>query len=174
MLNPHIETTRLTLRPVELTDLDRLHNLWIDRHIRRYLFDDRIVSRDWTETEIIKSGESFEKYNFGLWLVFAKQSDNFIGFCGYRLPDESSEPELLYGIKSNYWCQGLGTEVALAASKYAFANLGFQRVIASVDKPNLASVKVLQKIGMKFDRSVCVNGTEILYFVLKQQDLETF
>ena len=69
-----LETARLRLRPCTVNDLDALLQLWTDLDVRRYLFDDRIISREQAETMIQNSLASFSTQGVGLWVVIVKDS----------------------------------------------------------------------------------------------------
>jgi ribosomal-protein-alanine N-acetyltransferase len=90
----------------------------------------------------------------GLWATIYKETGQFIGRCGL-LPwtiDGQNEVEVAYLIRKAYWGQGLGTEVAQAILDYGFQELDLRRLICLIDKDNLASIRVAEKIGMTFEK----------------------
>jgi ribosomal-protein-alanine N-acetyltransferase len=164
-----LETARLVLRPCTLEDLDVLHCLWTDPEVRRYLFDDRVISREQAETRLRGSLESFHIYRFGLWLAHRTGEEAIIGFCGLFHTDDPPEVELLYGIAPSAWGQGLATEAARAVLRYGFEELGLVRIAAGADGPNVASLRVLEKLGMTFTRRVRTEYGEVVYFALLRE-----
>lgn len=158
-----IETTRLQLKPCQLEDIIQVHQLWTSLQIRYYLFDNRIISLDEAQTFIAESLSNFEQYGYGIWLVFLGETNTLAGFAGFLTTDEAV-PSLIYGIEPNFWGNGYGTEAARAVLCYALEKLKFLKVIADVDEPNLASVQVLQKLGMKQIKRDLVQGKPLLYF----------
>jgi ribosomal-protein-alanine N-acetyltransferase len=91
----------------------------------------------------------------GLWGTIHKETGQFIGRSGL-LPwtiDGKHEVEVAYLLGKQYWGQGLGTEVAQAILDYGFNNLHLSRLICLIDAENLASKKVAEKIGMKFEKA---------------------
>jgi RimJ/RimL family protein N-acetyltransferase len=127
------------------------------------LFDDRIISREEALSFFELSIKSFKNSRYGLWLFFEERSELMAGFAG--LLDFSQEaPSLIFGTRSQFWGRGYATEVGLAVLDYAFEILSCDRVIADVDEPNEASIRVLEKIGMTKLRRGIVNGRPLLYY----------
>jgi ribosomal-protein-alanine N-acetyltransferase len=167
-----IQTARLDMRPIARDLLDDLHRLWTDPCVRLYLFDDEIISREQVEAEIAGSIERFRDGSLGLWGVFPKGENTLIGFCGYRFFHDPPELQLLYGVAPAYWSRGYATEAARAAIEHGFERLGFGRVVASADAPNVASLRVMERAGMKFDRRVTKDGLDTVYYCLSKEEYE--
>ena len=145
-----IRTPRLLLRPCAPCDLDSLHRLWTDPEVRRYRWDDVVISRECAAEVLSGSIESFTKHNFGFWAVMPSEAFPLIGFCGFRMTDGS--PELLFGIAPEYWSRGFATESGNAVLRHGFDELQLMHVIAGADAPNAASHRVLLKLGFKLER----------------------
>ncbi|NJK50896.1 GNAT family N-acetyltransferase [Candidatus Gracilibacteria bacterium] len=158
-----LRTERLHLRPCQIEDLDFLHELWIDADIRRYLFDDRIISREEALFFLDLSIKSFNHNRYGLWLFFEGQNHLIAGFAGL-LNFSLEAPSLIFGTRSQFWGRGYATEAVSAVLKYAFDRLNCDRIIADVDEPNKASIRVLEKIGMTKLRQDLVNGRPLWYY----------
>ena len=165
-----IETARLHMRPFAPADLDDLHQLLTDPQVRRYLCDDQIVSRQWVKTEIGSSIKCFQTYGFGLWSVFHRKENILIGLCGFRFFYEPPELQLIYAMAPIYWSQGLATEAARAMLRYGFEELKFTRITTSADAPNAASLRVMEKAGMTFEKRVLSEGLDLVYHALMRED----
>jgi RimJ/RimL family protein N-acetyltransferase len=78
------------------------------------------------------------------------------------LPDVAGrqEVEIGYRLARSAWRQGYATEAARAVRDYAFFTLGIRRLIALIDPENLASVRVAEKIGMRYEKEVMLEGYE--------------
>jgi ribosomal-protein-alanine N-acetyltransferase len=161
-------TARTTLRPVAPGDVPALHALWTDSAVRKYLWDDEVITRERAAEVVAASAADFEAHRFGLWAVRETTTGEWIGFCGFRSSD-ANEVELLYGIWPRYWGQGLVTEAARAALSYAFLTLGVTEVVAATDVPNHASVRVLERLGMQFERRGLLNGLDTLFYRLPRE-----
>ncbi|MBL9124248.1 MAG: GNAT family N-acetyltransferase [Planctomycetaceae bacterium] len=147
---PTLTTPRLKLVPWREEDLDALHQLWVDPAVRRYLLDDRAISRDEARTFLVEALEVAKATGVTQWTIRRLAApDELIGFAGLRWLDAAArQPELMYGLDPRWWGQGLATEAALAVIDDAFTRLGFQTVWASTDAPNRDSVRVMERLGM--------------------------
>ena len=165
-----IRTARLSLQPLSLEDLDPLVALWTDPGVRRYLFDDEIISRELASAEIVDSIKRFETDGCGLWGARLHDETSLIGFCGYRFFHDPPELQLLYGFHPDHWSKGLATEAARAMIGFGFERLGLEYVVASTDAPNIASIRVMDRAGMKFDRRETIDGLDTIYYRLDRKD----
>ena len=161
-----IETSRLLMRPFEPRDVDDLHPVFIDPGVRRFLLDDQLVLREWVEEEIAASTARFEAGSAGLFCLYLKDDRTLIGFCGFRPFFEPPELQLLYGLLPAYWSKGLATEAARAMIEFGFQRLGFDRILASADAPNAASLRVLEKAGMVFDHRETIHRLDTVFYSL--------
>ena len=167
-----IETARLRLRPYRRSDLAALHALFTDPGVRRYLLDGEVVSRDWVAEEIRGSLACFADRGFGQWAILARDGGDLIGFAGYRYFHQPPELQLLYGLAPAHWNRGLATETARAMIRWGFEQHGFDVIRASTDAPNAASIRVLEKAGMRFEKRVLVGGLDTVYYRLAREDFE--
>jgi ribosomal-protein-alanine N-acetyltransferase len=172
MALPLLETPRLLLRPSAHADLDALHRLWTDPKVRRYLWDNVIIPKERTASFLQESVECFERHGFGQWTVCFRGYDSLIGFCGFRFLDNTPEIEILYGMAPAYWGQGLATEAAAAVLRYGFDVLRFTRVVADADPPNVASFRVMEKLGMRYTRRGYRHNVEVITYTLARADFQ--
>lgn len=152
------------MRPLETRDVDNLHRVWTLPLVRKYLFDDHILPRVQVGAMVAESMDLFTKYGHGLWAVHLQGRPALIGFCGYWYFHEPPELQLIYGIEPSHWGQGLATEAAEAMLTYGLEDLELDRVVASANAPNLASVRVMEKLGMSFEKRVDIEGQETVYY----------
>lgn len=172
----HLETTRLWLRPIRLADAENLHQMWTEPAVRKYLWDDQIISRD-TVIEVIEASEkSFVEYGFGFWVLNGKEDAETLGFCGLRHFQEDGasnrEVEVLYGLSTKHWGKGLPTEAAQQVMRYGFEQVGLNAIYAGADPPNEASFRVMEKLGMKFLRLTTVGGVTAIYYILHREQFQ--
>jgi len=163
-----LETTRLMLRPFLLQDVEALHVFFTLPDVRRFLWDDRVVSRDTVQGLIAASLASFSAQGFGQWVAEDRASRALVGFCGLRTIDETPEIEILYGLVRERWREGLATEAGNAVLTHAFLRVGLPRVVGRTDSPNLASVRVLERLGMWFEGEHVVHGLPTLHYAISQ------
>jgi ribosomal-protein-alanine N-acetyltransferase len=161
-----IGTENLILRHFEADNLNDLFKLYSDPEVRRYFPDGtRDLAHTKEELEWYLNGHP-DHPELGLWAAIYKESKQSIGRCGL-LPwtiDGRFEVEVAYLLDKAYWGQGLGTEVAQAILDYGFEQLQLPRLICLIERNNLASIKVAQKIGMTFEKEGSdENGLFLLY-----------
>jgi [ribosomal protein S5]-alanine N-acetyltransferase len=164
-----IETPRLRLRPFAAGDVDELHRLWTDPGVRKYIWDDEVISREQAEAAVEESLAHFRDTGYGLWAAFPREGGGLLGFCGHWFFRDPPELELLYGVATEHWGKGLATEMSRAMIGYGFQELALDRIVASTDAPNVASVRVMEKSGMSFDRRETVNGLDTIFYSIARE-----
>jgi ribosomal-protein-alanine N-acetyltransferase len=152
-----------------LADLDSVHALWTEPSVRRFLFDDQIISRDQAAQELSESSNRFIENGSGLWGAAFRYRTSLIGFCGYRPFFDPPQLQLLYGFHPDYWSNGYATEASRAMIRFGFESLGFDAVVACADAPNKSSLRVMEKSGMMFDRRELVNGLDTVFYRLERR-----
>ena len=131
------------VEPLSQTNASSFHALCLDPHIRRYLLDGGLVSMSWAKEELARSRRAPDA--LGLWLL--SQGQEPIGFVGFRVFEElGPTPQLLYALKASHTGRGLATQAARWAMERA-REQGWSRVYATVDSPNEASARVLERLG---------------------------
>jgi len=160
-----IATARLRLRPARPDDAPALETTWRRPLVRRYLWDDREVGADEVHDVLATNARQFTTMGLGLWVVEEGSDATVIGTVGYWHFHEPPRLELLYAFDDRWWGRGLATEAAAALVRYGFEQRGLACVEASVDAPNLASVRVIDRLGFTFaERRVATGGRDTLFF----------
>jgi [ribosomal protein S5]-alanine N-acetyltransferase len=168
---PTLHTTRLTLRPWTLDDIDELHALWTRPEVRRYLWDDQTITRERAEATV-REFMSAEDEGIGGWLVLDRSSGTLMGFAAL-IRREPGDPELMYGLAPDWWGRGVATEAARAVLTHAFSALDCARVTAATDVPNAASARVMERLGMRFTHRGPLNGLDTVFYELRRDDVVT-
>jgi ribosomal-protein-alanine N-acetyltransferase len=96
---------------------------------------------------IADSSQTFKRFGWGLWSLRLTGEDPLIGVCGLRPFEHGDQAELLYSLAPPHWSNGLATEAASAVLAYAFATLALPEVRATTDEANLASRRLLTRLG---------------------------
>jgi RimJ/RimL family protein N-acetyltransferase len=146
---PVLESGRLILRPLSPGDARDLHRISNEPDVRRYLWDVEPVGEATIRDLIDRSARMFSEEGVGLFGVRLRGSDNLLGFCGLVRLEGMEEPELGYELAPEAWGRGIATEAARTCLRYAFEETGLIRVIAGADPPNVASLRVIEKLGMQ-------------------------
>src|SRR5215207_5841805 len=163
---PMLETERLVLRPLSADEADSLHRISNEPNVRLYLWDDELISEATIKSFIALSDGMFLKEKIGLFGVRMRGSEDLLGFGGFVRLGGMAEPELCYELTQKAWGRGLATEAARACVRYAFDEAGMERVIAGADTPNTASLRVIEKLGMKYLGNINPSTPEVPYFAL--------
>ncbi|HEX8338512.1 MAG TPA: GNAT family N-acetyltransferase [Pyrinomonadaceae bacterium] len=104
--------------------------------------------------------ESYRQHGFGMWLVEAKDGNVPAGLCGLLKRPELNVVEVGYAFLPAFRGKGYAYEAAAAAARYAREVLGLPRLYAIVNPDNAVSIRVLEKLGMKFEGPVRLGGDE--------------
>lgn len=155
---PSLETPRLLIRPLQASDVAVLAGIWADPEVTRYMGGprDREKVRQLLEDEL-RTGSADA---FGFCPVVEKTSGRVIGDCGLtkKEVDGREEIELVYVFAADGWGKGYATEAASALRDYALGSLRLGRLIALIDPENVASARVAEKVGMRFEKEVVRPG----------------
>ncbi|MEG3899410.1 MULTISPECIES: GNAT family N-acetyltransferase [unclassified Microcoleus] len=166
-----IETARLYLRQFTPDDLDELYRIYSDPEIMKYLTG--VKTREETEIAIHTMLQRWEQNNFGMWALIHKIDRKLIGRCGLAFLDKTPEVELGYAIDKVYWNQGLATEASFASLNYGFKILKLERIVAIARPENIASQRVVQKVGMKYEKNARYYETDVLYYSISRETYES-
>jgi RimJ/RimL family protein N-acetyltransferase len=161
-----LETDRLVLRPIATDDADALHRISNEPAVRRYLWDNRPVQKATIRDIISESSTMFADEGIGLFGVRRRGRENLIGFCGFVRLEGMDEPELAYELRQGTWGEGIATEVSRVCLRHAFEEVALERVIAGADPENVASQRVIEKLGMRPVGPLNPNVPEASYYVV--------
>jgi RimJ/RimL family protein N-acetyltransferase len=166
-----IETARLYLRQFTPDDLDELFRIYSDAEIMKYLRG--VKTREETESAIHTMLKLWEENNFGMWALVHKIDRKMIGRCGLAFLDRTPEVELGYTLDKVYWNQGLATEASFASLNYGFETLKLDRIVAIARPENIASQRVIQKVGMKYEKNDHYYETDVVYYSISRETYQS-
>ncbi len=145
-----LETKRLLLRPMKTEDVHHLFELNQDPVVLQWTGDQ--VSHNIADAQRILSDHvfpQFQQHKMGRFAVLTKEGD-WLGWCGLKYFPDTHEVDLGYRFMKKYWGHGYATEAAQACLEYGFEVLKLKKIIARAMPQNLPSIKVLQKLKMKY------------------------
>ncbi len=140
------ESERLIFREWFDADVPAFHRICSDPRVMEFVGDGRTWGIERTERFICHATESLRESGFCQWPLIHKADAALIGYCGFLQTGDG--PEIGWRLAPEYWGRGLATEAARVALDHGFQELGFQRVVATVQSANEASIRVIQKLGM--------------------------
>jgi len=161
-----LETERLVLRRFTEADVDLLVDLDSDPEVMRFLSGGTPTPRAVIESEILpRFLRSYQRFaGFGYWAAVEKTTGAFLGWFSLALAEDGSsdDVELGYRLHRSAWGQGYATEGALALIRKGFTELGVRRVHATTYQDNLASRRVMEKVGMRLVRSYRLTPADLV------------
>ena len=150
-----LETKRLNLREIVENDGEFMLDLLNQPSFIKYI-GDRNVRTVEAAREFIESRyrQSYRANGFGLWAVELKETGAAIGICGFVKRDNLPDADIGFAFLPQFEKRGYAYESAAAAMKYGADVLKFPRVLAITSQNNTSSQKLLEKIGLKFERLI--------------------
>jgi len=106
----------------------------------------------------------FDERAFCLWKLMPKEAGGLIGFCGLQPLPEAEEIEIGWWLARAWWRRGLATEAARAALRDGFERAGLRRIVAIAQPANTASIRIMQKLGMRFERLTESRGIPVVMY----------
>ena len=161
------ETDRLLLRQFTLEDVTILLELNSDPVVLKYLHEPLLQDEAHAET-ILKTIilPQYER-KLGRWAVHLKDDNSFLGWCGLKYRPELEEIDLGYRFMQTAWGKGFATEAAKEALEYGFKKLNLPLITGRAHIENLASIRVLEKIGMEYIGEGIVDDCPVKTFTLQ-------
>jgi RimJ/RimL family protein N-acetyltransferase len=146
---PVLYTERLRLDPISPGDGAEFLALFRDEGVRRFLLDDRVVDPGWVAREIEASRQRFAAGSVGLFVARLRGSQGAVaGIAGLR-PYHAGELQILYAVDPAAAGRGLASEMVGAVLDYCFDLAEMPRVRATIDAPNRASLKLVERLGFR-------------------------
>jgi ribosomal-protein-alanine N-acetyltransferase len=158
---PELETARLSLRRLCLDDAPFVVALLNEPSFRENI-GDRGVRNVEDAHRYLRDGPMamYARYGYGLWHVARKSDGAGIGMCGLLKRDTLPDADLGYAYFPAHWGQGYALEAAEATLRHGAQTFGLRRVLGVVSAGNKASIRVLEKAGMRFERMHAMDAGE--------------
>lgn len=176
-----IETPRLKLRPLHMSDAEEFYRLNADPEVMRYVpdipFFDLEAAHDFMTNYL-----AVYATGYGRLAMISKETAEFIGWCGLKYHPADDVVDLGYRLHQRYWGKGYATEAGLACLEHGFVRQSLNRIIGHAATENWGSRRVLEKVGMRYVgpfkeddwHGVAYEITRNRYFALRgQSDVKT-
>jgi len=161
-----ITTARLTLRTWSSGDLREFLELTSHPDVNRFINHGKPVTTAGAETFLQRQMRTQDERGWCRWAVeLHEEPGRAAGWCGVGCTF-APEIELGWTLRRDLWGRGLATEGAAAALAYCFAVVGFERVIACIDPANDASRRVAERLAMKPDGTLHIEGLEVIRYAM--------
>lgn len=166
-----LSTRRLLFRQFVAADLDQLYqNLYAHSAVTKTLSPTGSLSLEQTALLLQRRLQHWQQHGFGAWALIHQADQQLIGHCGLHnfqpAPAEAPKVELTYAIAPSYWGQGLATEAAKSVLQWGFDVLKLSQIAAVAAPSNFASQRVMQKLGMRYEKTMHYNNTAVVYYAI--------
>lgn len=156
-----VETSRLILRHIAIQDATFILALLNDSSFLQYVGDKQVRNIESAQNYILEGPvASYQIYGYGLYLVELIETREPIGICGVIKRDFLDHAELGFALMPGYRGNGYAFESALATVDFARDKLRLTQIIAITDPGNVNSIKLLEKLGMTFDKRLELPGAD--------------
>jgi len=152
-----LETERTKIRPLTPKDAEHFYMLNQDPEVLKYTGDNPFETVE-AAKEFLVQYDQYEKYGVGRWAVINKENEEFLGWCGLKFTEKLNEYDIGFRFFRKHWNKGYATESAKACVELGLNKFKFPEIIGRVMKDNLASIRVLEKIGLVYDRNFDFEG----------------
>jgi RimJ/RimL family protein N-acetyltransferase len=157
-----LTTERLVLRHLHADDADFILELLNEPSFIRNIGDKGIRTVDGARDYILEGPvRSYERFGFGLFAVDLKETREPIGMCGLIKRDSLDDVDVGFAFLPKYWSKGYAFESASAVMDWGRGTLGLDRIVGITDPENHGSIKVLEKLGLKFERMITMPGDTV-------------
>ena len=157
-----LETERLILRRMTTDDAEFVLELLNEPSFIQNIGDRKVRTIEDAGSYILNGPvKSYEKHGFGLYLVVLKETNESIGMCGLIKREGLEDVDIGYALLPRYWSRGYAVEAARAVKEYANRVIGLRRLVAIVDPANEDSIRVLEKIGLRYEKLVQLSADDI-------------
>ena len=156
-----LETNRLIIENFNNSDVPGWAKIENDAYVRRFV-DGKVLSLKEAGEYVKMNIRHYQTHGYGRYAVRLKENRTLIGMCGFL-----NQP---YGIDFGYryskdsWGKGLGFEAAKEVLNYGFSELGLDKVVGLTAEQNYGSVRILEKLGFKFEKKFLFNNTKALKY----------
>jgi RimJ/RimL family protein N-acetyltransferase len=151
-----LETNRLLLRPLELSDAEPMFAMDNNPNVHKYLWQKPTQTIEETIRIIEFVRGQYERNNIGRFATILKETGEFIGWTGIKFVDDHVENgntnfyDYGYRLNEKFWNKGYATESSIAWLDYGFNQMNIDKMNAYTHHDNGASNHILQKVGMNF------------------------
>lgn len=187
-----LETLRLRLLPWGPDDWRQLKPIAQDPEVMRYISN----GQPWTDERIQQLAQrqivGFAQRGFCFWKLLDKsaakadleasvkpgsapanpgtpKTNEMIGFCGLQPLEGTPDVEIGWWLARSWWGKGLATEAAREAMRDGFERIGLRRVVAVAQSGNKASIHIMEKLGMRFERETTHRGFHVVLYAISSE-----
>lgn len=170
-----LTTDRLILRELTTADAAQLYKLDNDPQVMKYIGSYHGQERSLEDCEgvVERQREYYKKHpGLGIWATILKKDHSFIGWTTLKYLDATQQVELGYRYLPEFWNQGYATEMCTSLVTYGFETLGLNEIVAVAQPQNIASIRVMEKVGMSYVKEDIFYHSQVVYYRMTQDSIE--
>jgi ribosomal-protein-alanine N-acetyltransferase len=169
---PTMTTPRLKLRGWRMADLEPLYQILQASGILQYFPNPGPPPRDSVERLVTHQLQHWDEHGYGWWAVEPLARDELLGWCGLTFLPETGETEVAYLLARPHWGRGYATEAAWASLLYGVEHVDVAQIIGLTHPDNVASQRVLLKLGMSFVEQAEYFGMQLYRYTIALADVD--
>ncbi|MBG6111321.1 RimJ/RimL family protein N-acetyltransferase [Flavobacterium sp. CG_23.5] len=171
-MNLILETERLILREMLPSDAEALFEMDSNPNVHKYLWNKPLTSIDGVYQYIEMVRKQYLENNIGRFVVILKETNELIGWSGLKYNTERVNNkidfyDIGYRLSENFWGKGYASEASFAWLDYGFKILKIETMMAAAHTENIASNRILQKIGMQMTEQYLEDGVSWNWYEMK-------
>jgi RimJ/RimL family protein N-acetyltransferase len=167
-----LETERLLLSEWQEEDFPAFRPIATHPEVMRYIMDGQPWPDERIHDFIRTQRERMATYGWCRWKLTLKSTRKLIGFCGPGIMHDMEYPELGWWLARHVWGQGLATEAARAALADCMLRAGLERLVSVANRENTASIRIMQKIGLKYWRDAEHSGQPSVVYTMERENYQ--
>lgn len=162
-----LETSPLILRELDSKDAKNFYDLNSNPNVIKYTGNSAFKNVEEAK-EFLENYTDYKFNGYGRWAVILKTTDKFIGWCGLKFDELENETDIGFRFFEEEWNKGYATESAIACIHYGFEKLKLKRIIGRAMKENVGSIKVLEKIGLEYEKNAVLAGKDAVIYKIEK------
>lgn len=165
-----LETERLLLRELNVGDAESFYALNLNPNVIRYTGDSSFESVE-EAARFLQNYKDYKTNGYGRWAVIDQSSGAFLAWCGLKYSKDADETDIGFRFFEQHWNKGYATESARACLNYGFEKLGLKSIVGRAMADNIASIKVLEKLGLVFEKEFDFDGHRGVVYRIDKESL---
>jgi len=171
-MNLTLETNRLILRELKLSDAEAFFAMDSNPNVHSYLWNKPVQKMEETIEVIAFVRKQYVDNGIGRFAMISKETNEFVGWAGLKFNTEAVNNkvnfyDIGYRLDQKFWGRGYASEATFAWLKYAFETMNIKTMEAAAHIDNIASNKILQKIGMRMTEQYIDGGATWNWYELE-------
>jgi len=165
-----VESERLIFREFTLDDLPMLIEQRSDPDVNKYLGGTKLQNPEALAKRIRFYMSCYESHGFGMCAMIWKPTGEMIGSAGLQPLDGTDDIEVGYSLVKEFWGKGIGTEAARAWLEHGFRDHGLDRIVAIAVPENIASRRIMEKLGMHYEKTEFHYDAECAFYAVSKDE----